>query len=45
MVNGALVSDRGAVQITHGKAPVVDADDEDVPQAAQPSPPCRVRSA
>ena len=43
MVNGALASDRGSVQVTHGKAPVVDADDEDTPQAAQSAPP-RTRS-
>ncbi len=42
-VHGSLASDRGAVEITHGKAPAVDADEEDVPQAAQPAP-SRVRS-
>ena len=36
-VNGALASDRGAVQITHGKAPTVDTDEEDVPEVAQPA--------
>ncbi len=42
-VKGSLASDRGAVQITHGKAPVVEADEEDVPEAAQAAP-SRVRS-
>ena len=42
-VKGPLASDRGAVQITHGKAPVAEADEEDVPDAAQPAP-ARVRS-
>ena len=42
-VKGPLASDRGAVQITHGKAPVAEADEEDVPDAAQPAP-SRVRS-
>ncbi len=37
MTKGGMVSDRGAVQITHGKAPIVDADDEDLPTAAQPA--------
>ncbi len=38
-VTGPLASDRGAVQVTHGKAPVVDeVEEEDVPEAAQPRP-------
>ena len=36
--NGALVSDRGAVQVQPGTAPVVDAEDEDVDTIAQPHP-------
>ena len=34
MVKGPLMSDRGAVQPTRGKAPAVDADDEEVPEVA-----------
>ena len=38
-VKGPLASDRGAVQVTHGKTPVVtDVEEEDVPEAAQPRP-------
>lgn len=36
-VVGALASDRGEVRIIHGRAPVVDAEEDDVPEAAQPT--------
>ena len=42
-VKGALASDRGAVEIIHGRAPAVDSDEEDVPQVAQEAP-SRVQS-